>query len=166
MLYITTERLSWLLIGLASFAAGSYTADRLFGHVRERVDVWLHPFPQATASGYQLVQGLFGLGTGGIVGTGRSRCVQDRAEPERVVRNTGARGGPGPTSCKGVVSLVWRAARSCNRPLTTGRHQPKIPTGSRPSRSATRSTCRPIWSGGKVAMSPAASRTSAAQPVT
>jgi len=70
MLYVTTERLSWLLIGLASFAAGSYTADRLFGHVRERVDVWLHPFPQATASGYQLVQGLFGLGTGGIVGTG------------------------------------------------------------------------------------------------
>jgi cell division protein FtsW (lipid II flippase) len=78
MLYVTTERLSWLLIGLASFAAGSYTADRLFGHVRERVDVWLHPFPQATASGYQLVQGLFGLGTGGASSApGSARAARD-----------------------------------------------------------------------------------------
>ena len=70
MVYIATERMSWLLIGLGLFLFSSFAAYSLFGHVQRRVDTWLDPFAYSSGNGYQLVQGFFGFGTGGIFGTG------------------------------------------------------------------------------------------------
>jgi cell division protein FtsW (lipid II flippase) len=72
MLYIATQRTSWLLIGFVLFVGGAFTASRLFAHVGQRFQIWLHPFSGQNPFGnaYQLVQGMYGMASGGILGKG------------------------------------------------------------------------------------------------
>lgn len=68
MLYVATERVSWIAIGLLLAGFGAFTAYLLFGHVQERVDLWLDPF--APNQSDQLARGLMGMAAGGMLGTG------------------------------------------------------------------------------------------------
>ncbi len=72
MLYIATSRTSWLLIGFIMFVIGAFAASKLVRHVHERFDIWLHPFAGQNPShnAYQLVQGLYGMASGGLLGKG------------------------------------------------------------------------------------------------
>ena len=70
VVYLATQRFSWVVIGLVLFAAGSIVAYYIFGHVRVRVRMWWDPFSDPDGSGYQSVQSLFSFATGGIFGTG------------------------------------------------------------------------------------------------
>ena len=74
MLYIATERSSWIIIGLGLFAAGAFVAVRTFPHVSARFDSWLHAFDtdtfNAVGGSGQVVRGLFGMANGGLLGTG------------------------------------------------------------------------------------------------
>jgi cell division protein FtsW (lipid II flippase) len=71
LLYVATERLSWVFIGLILFVGGAFAAWTLFSHVQQRVDFWLHPFdPDLINRSTQIVQGMFGMASGGLLGTG------------------------------------------------------------------------------------------------
>ncbi|MCW2652494.1 MAG: ftsW 1 [Mycobacterium sp.] len=70
LVYVATNRISWIVIGLSLFAAASVVAYHLFAHVRVRVQNWLDPFADPEGVGYQMVQSLFSFATGGVFGTG------------------------------------------------------------------------------------------------
>lgn len=75
MLYIATERVSWLIFGLVMAVGGAAVVGSIEPHVKSRVDAWLDPLaiysdkPPAGGS-EQLAQALFGYGDGGLLGKG------------------------------------------------------------------------------------------------
>ncbi|MGH8794116.1 MAG: FtsW/RodA/SpoVE family cell cycle protein [Stackebrandtia sp.] len=77
MLYIATERSSWILIGLGAFSAGAVLAHSLTPRLQLRVRIWTDPWDPhlyfETGESYQLVQSLMGLGSGGLFGSGPGR---------------------------------------------------------------------------------------------
>ncbi|GAB2488649.1 FtsW/RodA/SpoVE family cell cycle protein [Promicromonospora xylanilytica] len=72
MLYLATDRVGWIVIGLAMFAAGAVVAWSIFSHVQLRVNIWLDALNPDLMNGasYQLVQGLFAMSYGGMFGAG------------------------------------------------------------------------------------------------
>ena len=70
LLYIATGRASYVAIGLVFFLAGGWLMYSLFGHVQQRVNVWLDPFADPQGTGYQIVRALYAFARGGIIGTG------------------------------------------------------------------------------------------------
>jgi len=75
MLYIATGRRSWAVLGFGMFILGAFAAATLVSHVGARFSSWLHPFSavnlaQGSQPSYQLVQGLYGMANGGLLGKG------------------------------------------------------------------------------------------------
>jgi len=70
LLYIATARVSYVVLGLALFLAGSAVLYELYPVVRLRVDVWLNPWADPQGAGFQTLRALYALGSGGILGTG------------------------------------------------------------------------------------------------
>ncbi|HEX6232474.1 MAG TPA: FtsW/RodA/SpoVE family cell cycle protein [Jiangellaceae bacterium] len=76
MIYVATERISWVVLGLLLAAIGGFAARALFSHVQARFTGWLDPFSDTDRFG-QIVQSLYGLAYGGITGTGLGRGRPD-----------------------------------------------------------------------------------------
>ena len=70
MLYVATGRVSYVLIGLVLLAVGAFGMYQIMGHVQVRVAIWLDPFKDAQNLGFQIVQALYSLADGGLLGVG------------------------------------------------------------------------------------------------
>jgi len=74
MIYTATGRAFYVVIGMVMMITGALVASRLFDYVGSRFESWLNPLSQEnyTAAGgsYQLVQGLFGMAHGDVIGSG------------------------------------------------------------------------------------------------
>ena len=74
MIYVATGRAIYVVVGLGMFVTGALVASRVMDYVGGRFDSWLNPFDpthyDAIGGSYQLVQGLFGMAHGSVLGTG------------------------------------------------------------------------------------------------
>ena len=70
MLYVATGRVSYVIVSLLLLAVGGVFCYFAFSHVRNRVNIWIDPWSAAQEGGYQIVQSLYSLADGGLVGTG------------------------------------------------------------------------------------------------
>ena len=84
------------MLGLGLFLGGAIAASRILGYVGSRFDAWLDSFNPAIydqqGGSYQLVQGLFGLAAGGLVGTGLGQGRPDivpLAESDYIIASLG-----------------------------------------------------------------------------
>jgi cell division protein FtsW (lipid II flippase) len=72
MLYVATGKTSWVLIGVVLAVSGAFLASRILPYVGARFTNWLDAFnPELMDnSSFQLVNGIFGMANGGLLGTG------------------------------------------------------------------------------------------------
>ncbi len=74
MIYAATGRGFYIGAGLVMIVSGTLVASRIFDYVGNRFDAWLNPFApdnyNAVGGSYQLVQGIFGIAHGDVIGTG------------------------------------------------------------------------------------------------
>lgn len=70
MLYVATGKGWYAAVMMAAFLVGSYVMYHAISKVEQRVTIWLDPWEQASTSGYQIVQALYAMSAGGVLGTG------------------------------------------------------------------------------------------------
>ena len=70
MVYVATGKKKYVVICFALFIVGSILAYKLFGHVRDRILIWRHPWEYKDTGGFQIVQGLYAISSGGMFGSG------------------------------------------------------------------------------------------------
>lgn len=70
LLFVATRKLRYLILGMAGGSLAAYVSYFMFSHVRVRVAAWLDPWNDINATGYQIAQSLFGIGTGSWFGMG------------------------------------------------------------------------------------------------
>jgi cell division protein FtsW (lipid II flippase) len=79
VLYVATNRLSFVVVGILAFALGAWYLGAHIQHVNARVEAWLHPFDptlyHAPLGSYQLANAIFAQAAGGLFGQGFGQAV-------------------------------------------------------------------------------------------
>lgn len=70
MLYVSTGKKKYVAIVVILSVIGSFAAYHLFSHVQARIDIWRDPWSDPNGGGYQIIQGLYAISSGGMFGSG------------------------------------------------------------------------------------------------
>lgn len=70
MLYVATGKKKYVALVVILSVIGSFAAYHLFPHVQARIDIWRDPWSDPNGGGYQIIQGLYAISSGGMFGSG------------------------------------------------------------------------------------------------
>lgn len=73
MMWVATEQVGYVLLGAVMFVGAAFFSWSQFSHVQTRVSNWIDPWSDPLDDGYQIIQSLYGLADGGLLGTGLGR---------------------------------------------------------------------------------------------
>ena len=76
MMYVAGTNPKWLLAGAAAAAVFVIVYIRFMGYAGDRVTAWLHPEADPGDTGYQILQSVYAIGSGGVFGLGFGKSRQ------------------------------------------------------------------------------------------
>lgn len=76
MMYVAGTNPKWLLAGAGAAAVFVAVYIRFMGYAGDRVTAWLHPEADPGDTGYQILQSLYAIGSGGVFGLGFGKSRQ------------------------------------------------------------------------------------------
>ncbi len=76
LLFVGGVKLRWFVGGAAVLGLGFVVVVTQFAHASSRIQTWLDPFADATGDGWQTVQSLYAVGSGGMTGLGLGQSRQ------------------------------------------------------------------------------------------
>ena len=76
MMFVAGTHPKWLLAGAAAAALFVVVYISLMGYAGDRVTAWLHPEKDPSDTGYQILQSLYAIGSGGLFGLGLGKSRQ------------------------------------------------------------------------------------------
>lgn len=89
LIYVATNRVSFVLIGLTMFAVGARVLYLIRPTIENRVDAWQHPFDpdlyNQTGGSFQLAQSIFAQADGGLFGQGFGQAIIDLSDGSQIL---------------------------------------------------------------------------------
>ena len=76
MMFISGTKMRWLMMGAGAAALFVLVYISLLGYAGDRVTAWLDPASDPSDTGYQILQSLYAIGSGGLFGLGFGKSRQ------------------------------------------------------------------------------------------
>jgi cell division protein FtsW len=76
MMFVGGARLYWFVGGAVVVAAVGAVLSAFFPYASTRITTWLNPFENPTGEGWQIIQSLYAVGSGGLMGLGLGQSRQ------------------------------------------------------------------------------------------
>lgn len=76
MMFLGGVRLRYFIVGIGVAAAAAVLVYNTVPYVQERIISFMDPFQDPTGDGYQVIQSLYAIGSGGLLGLGLGRSRQ------------------------------------------------------------------------------------------